>query len=405
MKQALKYFQDGTHRALNPSKTLVRVEQHLDAMGITRIANVTGLDRIGIPVVNATRPNSKSLSVSQGKGLTLDAAKASATMEAIEGYHAENIISDIKTATYTEMRHSYKVCDVSNLAFLKDTKFDPDKKSQWICGINLLTNTEIWVPYETVHTDYTLPRKPEAGCFVASTNGLASGNHLLEAQIHGICEVIERDSNTLWEHLSFQEKDGSYINLSTVEDSACESVIEKLHAAEMEVAVWNMTSDIGIPTFYCLILDKKFENGHSGAGAGTHPVKEVALLRSLTEAVQVRTNYITGARDDLEHNEYSIEGIAQKNRYARKLIYSDRSKQQNFQSIPHFHFNTFEEDLEMLLEQLKKVGIQEVISVDLTKPEFDIAVTRMIIPGLEGPHDHNDYCMGQRAIQKRRRYL
>jgi len=52
-------------------------------MGITRVANVTGLDHVGIPVVMACRPNARGLAVSQGKGLTLDAAKASAVMESI----------------------------------------------------------------------------------------------------------------------------------------------------------------------------------------------------------------------------------------------------------------------------------------------------------------------------------
>ena len=60
-------------------------------MGITRVAVLTGLDVIGIPVAAAVRPNSRSVAVHQGKGVTLDAAKASAVMEAVECFHAENI--------------------------------------------------------------------------------------------------------------------------------------------------------------------------------------------------------------------------------------------------------------------------------------------------------------------------
>jgi ribosomal protein S12 methylthiotransferase accessory factor len=45
-------------------------------MGVTRIANVTGLDRIGIPVAIAVRPNSRSVSVAQGKGQTVPLALA-----------------------------------------------------------------------------------------------------------------------------------------------------------------------------------------------------------------------------------------------------------------------------------------------------------------------------------------
>ena len=72
-----KVYKDGTHRARTPEETLAQVQKLFPVFGITRLANVTGLDVIGIPVVMAVRPNARSLSVSQGKGLTLAAAKVS----------------------------------------------------------------------------------------------------------------------------------------------------------------------------------------------------------------------------------------------------------------------------------------------------------------------------------------
>ncbi len=69
-----KGFRDGTHRAVPPKDTVARVRRFLPVMGITRVANVTGLDTVGIPVVMVCRPNSRSISVSQGKGCDLDAA-------------------------------------------------------------------------------------------------------------------------------------------------------------------------------------------------------------------------------------------------------------------------------------------------------------------------------------------
>ena len=65
----MKAFKTGTHRAVSPDETLQRIKPLLARMGITRIANLTGLDRVGIPVVSVMRPNSRSLSVSQGKGM------------------------------------------------------------------------------------------------------------------------------------------------------------------------------------------------------------------------------------------------------------------------------------------------------------------------------------------------
>src|SRR5919202_1722884 len=84
-----KAFRRGTHRTMAPEETLARIRPHASRMGITRLGNVTGLDRIGIPVAIAVSPNSRSVSVSQGKGLNREQAMASALMEACEGYHAE----------------------------------------------------------------------------------------------------------------------------------------------------------------------------------------------------------------------------------------------------------------------------------------------------------------------------
>lgn len=397
MELTLKDFKDGTHRTRSPEETLARVSPHLAAMGITRVANVTGLDRIGVPVVNAFRPNSRSLSVSQGKGLTLQAAKASAVMEAIEGYHAEEIDLDRLDGAHNDLRGSHRLIDHRRLAFLRDTEFDPARPLQWIEGRDLMSGDRVLVPSELVHTDYTLPRGPQAGCFVASTNGLASGNDPVEAIVHAICEVIERDAHTLWELRDLARKVATQLDLTSVNDPACCEVIERLRQANMEVGVWDMTGDVGVATFHCLITDARLEHGHSGGGAGTHPCRDIALLRALTEAVQVRTNYITGARDDLEGDEYTHKGIARKTHYAKRLMAGQSGRLVRYEDVPSHVFDTLEEDLDWCLARLSSVGVSEMVAVDLTKPVFDIPVHRVIIPGLEGPHDHADYCPGARA--------
>lgn len=48
---------------------MLRAGSLFDRYGITRAADVTGLDRIGILVALAVRPNPRSVSVSQGKGV------------------------------------------------------------------------------------------------------------------------------------------------------------------------------------------------------------------------------------------------------------------------------------------------------------------------------------------------
>ena len=112
-------------------------------------------------------------------------------------------------------------------------------------------------------------------------------------------------------------------------------MLAQLERAEFAVAVWDTTTDVGIAAFYCLITDRRHEHAHSGAGAGAHPARAVALLRALTEAIQVRTTYITGSRDDLRPDEFTPPGIAQKLRRARALM-SEGAPRRSFRDVPTY---------------------------------------------------------------------
>jgi ribosomal protein S12 methylthiotransferase accessory factor len=391
-----KAYRRGTHRTVDPATTLARVQPHLADMGITRIANVTGLDRIGVPVVMVCRPNARSLAVSQGKGLTLEAAKASGVMEAIELYHAERIELPLKLGSARDLERTHRLIDLDALPRLSDSRFHPDLGVLWIEGRDLLADAPVWLPYEVVHTNYTLPLPTGSGCFPASSNGLASGNHILEAIDHGIAEVVERDSTSLWNHLDQAGRGRTRVDLGTVDDDDCAAVLDQLERARFAVAAWDTTTDVGIASFYCLITDRRHENAHSGAGAGAHPARAVALLRALTEAIQVRTTYIAGSRDDLRPQEFTPPAIEQKLRRAQTLMRAS-GVPRRFRDVPTHEARTLAEDLDWMLERLRAVGIREVVVVDLTRPGIGIPVARVVIPGLEAPHDHDGYLRGPRA--------
>src|SRR5439155_20936496 len=74
--------------------------------------------------------------------------------------------------------------------------FDDGAAIAWIEGYDLLRREPCWVPAEIVHTDYTV-RQPD-GYFLAGSNGLASGNHLVEAINAALYELVERDAVALW---------------------------------------------------------------------------------------------------------------------------------------------------------------------------------------------------------------
>lgn len=399
---APKRHRRGTHRLVSPEETLERARRLMPLLAITRIANVTGLDTIGIPVVTVIRPNARSISVAQGKGLTLTAAKASGLMESIESYHAEHIHLPVLRATYNELRYQHRVVDIAGLPRTSASSFHDDAKILWIQARDLANGDAALVPFEAVHTDFTVPLPEGSGAFLASSNGLASGNHLLEAISHGLCEIVERDATTLWHCGSDADRDRTRIDLSTVDDPGCREILDRYERAGVLVAAWDTTSDVGIPACLCTIVDRapnKLRPLPAMNGMGCHPAREVALLRALTEAAQGRITMITGSRDDLVETTYEeardLDFLRRQEARVR-----DPGAMKPFQEMPCFEGESFDEDIAWEMDCLAKVGVERVYVVDLTKREFGIPVARVVIPGLEPMHDVPGYTPGPRAKRR-----
>jgi ribosomal protein S12 methylthiotransferase accessory factor len=389
----------GTHRVVGPNKTVERLRPFLSAMGITRIANVTGLDYLGIPVVMVARPNSRVLAVTQGKGVDLDHAKASGVMEAVESYHGERISLPLKLLTYNEIARLHAVVDPARLPSVPDSLYPPNLPILWIEGFDLVSGKPVWLPYESVHVNFTLPLPQGSGCFTSTTNGLASGNHILEAISSGICEVVERDADALWLHADESTRQDRRVDLATIDDERSRWILDKYRQAQMAVEVWDTTSDVGIPSFRCHIYEADDNpNDAQGTffGAGCHPSRSVAMLRALTEAAQSRLTYISGSRDDIERRDYrrpDDETPAERRKREAPAAQPSRP----FQATVSGDTDTLNGDIQWELSQLQAAGLSQVVVVDLTMPEFNLPVVKVVIPGLEGVPDGPEYVPGARA--------
>jgi YcaO-like protein with predicted kinase domain len=395
-RETLKRYTRGTHRVCTPEETLARLQPLLAHLGITRIANITGLDRIGIPVVMVVRPNARSLTVSQGKGLTLAAAKASGVGEAAELWHAEHITKPLKLASYEEMRREHRVADPDRLP-RAGSAFEPSLSLLWIEGRDLMGGGPVWVPFELVSANFTLPFPLGSGCFQATTNGLATGNHPLEAICHGLCEVVERDASTLWRR-SGEARDRRAIDPSSVYDPECRRLLDQLTAADLGVRIWDTTSDVGVASFCCLVAERSGEFADPEYGNGCHPAREVALLRALTEAAQARTTYIAGSRDDFHLDAWEPSYRRRRLDMLAGDLDTTRPASASFASVPSFTAPSLAGDFDWLLERLRVVGIDQVIAVDLGKDALGLSAMRIVVPGLEGPDkEESGYTPGTRA--------
>jgi ribosomal protein S12 methylthiotransferase accessory factor len=381
-----KGYTAGTHRTRSPAETLLDYAPLMETMGITRLANVTGLDTIGLPVYVAIRPTSRALATSQGKGADPDAAKASALMESIECWHAERIDRPLRQESYLALRRQAHVLDVTRIDRRAGSTLKLELPLLWIEGWDLLCDAPVWVPFEAVSANFVHGGRSPA-TFFQSTNGLASGNHMLEAIVHALCEVIERDAVTLWFLEGEAQQKAQQVDLSTVTDPYCVNMLTLLARAGVFCAVWDITSDTGVPTYAATILEGEDRPRWRAMGAfsgyGCHLAPEVAFARAVSEAVQSRLTMISGSRDDLFPRHY-VGCSNEDDRQKMLRAFSTPAPTSRFDTRRSLVASTFEEDVATLLSALRAIGVTQAAVVDLSRPDVGIPVVKVVVPGLEG---------------------
>lgn len=397
-----KTFWDGTQRACDPEDTVKRLMALAPRFGITRLSNITGLDVVGVPVWVAIRPNSRSLATSQGKGLTHVAAKASALMESVESWHAENIEAPVRVDSPWSLGKKVPILQYQRLCHYEESPPRADQPIAWVEGYDLLQESPCWVPMECVSTNYVgSTRYRSATTFMQSSNGLAGGNEVLEAITHALTELVERDSIHHADDAMRKFDPTRRVRIETIDDLGCRSVIEQLQRSGVAVAAFDLSSDLGIPVYGCSIVDEddavRWRPLPPFNGYGCHLSPGIAMLRALTEAVQSRLTYISGTRDDISPAQYRSGGNPNALRSFREA-WERLAPTVDFSSRPNLATSSFNGDIRRVLDTLRAVGIENAVAVDLRKSEIGIPVVRMVVPGLAGSLSHGrNIRMPQRA--------
>ena len=378
-------YRGGTHRLMPPARTLKQITPMLKACGITRCADVTYLDNIGISVFCAIRPPAAILQVSNGKGLTPEEARVSALMEAIELFHAENPESGqlTKASIRGYQKHSRRYIPPDALSdFQKQNYFSIDLQMEWVEGEDLQSGDLVQVPASFVF----FSREP--ALHITTTNGLASGNHIIEASLHGLYELIERDAAARLlnnKKIPIREK-CRVVDLSSIEDANLQDILEKIRTAGSKIVVLHVESCIPVHTFWAVLLNKSSAISGStfNTGWGTHLDLSVAASRAITEAVQSRATMIHGSREDAIVKPVFRSGDAA--RKSKAFQYFDQLEGDiSWHTLRQFNIeakDNLTDNFDYLLAQLAKTGHPSPVRCDLVKQSIGIPVVKMIAPSL-----------------------
>jgi ribosomal protein S12 methylthiotransferase accessory factor len=377
----VRYF-GCTHRAIAPEETIKWVKDKLRAAGVTRVTEITHLDRIGIPVYSAIRPTAEegAVSIYAGKGATQDQAKASAMMEAFERYSAELQDNEKKNSfTCCLYEKSDEFIDPKSL-ILPPLPFDPQKKELiWVKAVNVKDDEECLVPADAVYHPYNATNN--INLFKSNTNGLASGNKIEEAVFHGMTEVIERDA---WSLFEIKRRKAPEISLETIENPLIKELLDKFSKAGVHVKLVDLTSDVEAATIAAVSDDTVLKDpALLTLGVGTHLDPEIAVMRALTEVAQSRATQIHGTREDTTRAVFMRKAGYERMKRINKHWFGESEEVVDLDEIKNHAGKSFKEDIKTTLNLLKKADFDDVLFVDLTKPEIEIPVVRVIIPGME----------------------
>lgn len=381
MSEEITYFK-GTHRVIAPKKTIEINEDKLKTAGITRIADITDLDRIGLPIYTAIRPTAEEggVSIYGGKGITKDHAKASAMMEGFERYSAERQSSD--ESIISSLNDIDNNIDPKSLNLPKELERVDinDWDLEWSLAHDIISDEDYYIPTNAVYHPYN-PKDNAKSLFKSNTNGLASGNILEEAILHGMFEVIERDA---WSIFELTHKNYSQINLESIESDVINDIIDKFESEGIKIKLMDFTADIKIPTIAASADDTVTKDaGLLTLGIGTHLDPEVAILRALTEVAQSRATQINGAREDTVRADFAREAGYERMKRINKYYFRQEDEQISLSDIENKSTSSITEDIEIIKNELIANDIEKVLYVDLTRPELDVSVVRVIIPEME----------------------
>ena len=273
------------------------------ASGVTRLAELTRLDHLGLPVWQAVRPMSRALSVHQGKGRTDADAQVGALLEAVESHQAESFDDEGPICRFADLPHHARPPFMTDFAASPELPPPADAEHRWTEALDLATGGPIYLPFDLVSLDFTLSVPSP---FDRASNGIATGSTPEEAIAVALQETIERDAVVEWQARGLLARTADALLLETVPFAWLQAWRERVEDLGAELGFYHVPSITGTPVFICELsdFDKDGAPYRATHGTGCHPLPELALFKALTEAVQSRTTFIAGAREDLHPSDY-----------------------------------------------------------------------------------------------------
>ncbi len=392
----------GGYRTVSSRETVARFRKHVSPLtGV-----VSRLDRVEMDLplnnsffakhnfsapartVNELRAGLAGFSF--GKGSTSEQGEASALMEAIERYSGVYQGDEIRvTRRFKDFPKGDAIPPNDVLLFsdaqyqrglapvpdpedepLSPNLFDKSAEMEWSPVWSLRDKRFRYIPASLLYFYYR-----GSVAFHADSNGCAAGNTREEAIVQGFLELVERDAYAIWWYNRLQRP---AVDLGSFDDSYVHDLQIQLAESGKRLWVLDITSDLGIPSFVAVAHWIKDGNEYIEFGSGSHFDARIAMLRTLTELNQFMSMIEMGGDSRLQ---WSLDGITPLRLADYPFLSPSGSPAVKWGSDSKFgHLETNEQVTECV--QLAKQQGLDFLVLDQTRPDIEVPVVRVIVPGL-----------------------
>jgi ribosomal protein S12 methylthiotransferase accessory factor len=363
------------------------------AVGVTRIARLTGLDRTGVEVASAIRPRGHVLQATAGKGLRFDDAARGAVMEAAELHGAERPVPgpwDSAAALAARLGPD---------AVIRARALDREGEDGWDAvrlawreGEDLLSGRRVLVPAHAVHVPPA--GSPSLGPALVrwTSNGMGAAPRRAAALLHALLEGVERDrlARALPDGFTYGEIARRMIDPGTLGRAAPRAArlvgdLERrgfgVHLFDLGGGSSTATStstlpasfDPGLPCAAALIVDPHLGAVPVAAGYACRLGRDATLVAALLEAAQSRATEIHGAREDVAFGDRrAAAALSAQCAGVRARRHAGR--------MPDLRAASPAAAVALAVARLRRAGVRRAAAVDLDGPP-GVSVVKVIVPG------------------------
>jgi bacteriocin biosynthesis cyclodehydratase domain-containing protein len=409
------FTRDGGHRTTEPEQTIKRFEHLVSPItGVVEIlspaASSDGFVHVyvaghnpALEMRNLDFLKSSLRNDSAGKGVYDSQAKASALCEAIERYSGERTGGEVvETASYEKMKENYgddvihpnrvmnfsqKQLDERKEWNAKKSKFnlvpqpmDEKVDLDWTPVWSLTHNRHKYLPTQLLYYQSMAGPNRNVKYSLPCSNGNASGNNLEEAVLQGFCELLERDAVALWWYNRLG-KPG--VDLKSFDEPYLMQLLSYYRRMGREAWALDLTSDLGVPAFVALsrLVGQKEE--HILFGLGCHLDPRIALQRAFAEMNQMLG--LAARKKDgqlLLEDEETLTWLTTATLANQPYLVPDSSQPpKRMEDFPAKYTGDLLKDIGVCRGIVEEQGM-EVLVLDQTRPDVQMAVAKVIVPGL-----------------------